>query len=382
MILGRSLAMSCLLWAALAEGFAREQPAQAPPRTPQPVQVQPAAARLQKTLSRYGFTQAHMGTLFKIILYAPDQDTATEASKAAFNRIAELDHIMSDYQPGSELMQLCQHAGGPPVKVSEDLFRVMEAAQDLSKRSDGAFDITIGPVVRLWRRARRRHEMPDPERLAAALELVGYDKLQLNPTTRTVQLATPGMLLDLGAIAKGYAADEGLRVLKQHGVDRALVAAGGDIALGSPPPRRKGWRISIAPLESPDDGQRKPQAENPKSKTQNVLLHDRGISTSGDAEQHVEIGGVRYSHIVNPKTGVAVTGRNSVTVIAPDDTTADGLATAVSVLGPERGIKLIESMPGTAALIVQVSEQGTKSFESKFPAALPAKRPNWYECDQ
>jgi len=316
-----------------------------------------------------------MGTIFRIVLYAPDPATAAKASRAAFDRIQELDNIMSDYKPGSELRQLCGKAGGPPVKVSEDLFRVLAVAKEVSTRSDGAFDITVGPVVRLWRRARRRHELPDPERLAAARDLVGYEKVRLDPQARTVQLLKPGMMLDLGGIAKGDAADQALMVLKGFGVTRALVAAAGDIAVGDPPPHRAGWRIEIAPLEpggrhltrTTDNGERT------ASPTQNrfVPLHNAGISTSGDAEQHVEIEGVRYSHIIDPKTGMALTGRSSVTVVAPNGITADSYATAVSVLGPERGLKLIDSTPDAGALIMIGSGDTMHSFESRFPPMQP-----------
>jgi FAD:protein FMN transferase len=326
-----------------------------------------------------------MGTIFRIVLYAPDPATASKASRAAFDRIQKLDNIMSDYKPGSELRQLCDQAGGPPVKVSEDLFRVLAAAREASTRSDGAFDITVGPVVRLWRRARRRHELPDPERLVAGRDLVGYEKVQLDPQAHTAQLLKPGMLLDLGGIAKGDAADQALKVLEGFGVTRALVAAAGDIAVGDPPPHRAGWRIEIAPLDRdssaiqdskfkiPDSRPeiQKAQTEKPKIQIRFVLLHNAGISTSGDAEQHVEIGGVRYSHIVDPKTGMALTGRSSVTVVAPNGITADSYATAVSVLGPERGLKLINSTPNAGVLILIESGNAVQSFESRFPPMQP-----------
>lgn len=316
----------------------------------------PCAFCSDPAVSRFEFAQPHMGTIFRIVLYAPDQTTATRASNAAFDRIAALDHIMSDYHPSSELMQLCQHAGGSPVKVSEDLFRVLEKSQAVAKKSSGAFDITVGPVVRLWRRARRQHETPDPEDLAQAMRLVGFENLRLNAEARTAQLLKQGMLLDLGGIAKGDAADQALLVLKRYGISSALVAAGGDIAVSGPPPGHSGWRIGIAPLDSPD---RRP--------TRYITLHDAGVSTSGEAEQHVVIGGVRYSHVVNPKTGRALTGYSSVTIIAPDGITADSLATAVNVLGPERGIEVIRSTPGTSVLFVQRTEHGIRSFQSRFP---------------
>jgi FAD:protein FMN transferase len=322
----------------------------------------------EPTIERFEFSQIHMGTLFRIVLYAPDAERARLASDAAFRRIAELDDIMSDYKPASELMQLCARAGGPPVAVSEDLFRVVAAAQDLAERSDGAFDVTVGPVVRLWRRARRRHELPDPERLAKALDLVGCQKLRLDPKARTAQLLKPGMLLDLGGIAKGYAADEALATLKRYGIESALVAGGGDIAVGSAPPGKAGWRIAIAPLEPQSGGpMARSQIQNPKSKIQNLLLRDAAVSTSGDAEQHVEIGGVRYSHIVDPKTGMALTGRSSVTVLARNCTTSDGLATAVSVIGPERGLELIKDTPGAGALFVKETAEGLHAWALKFP---------------
>src|SRR5207245_9187421 len=151
-------------------------------------------------LARFAFSHPHMGSLFRIVLYAPDAGTARAASTAAFQRIAELDDAMSDYKPTSELMQLGARAGGPPVAVSEDLFRVLTAAQDLAGRSGGAFDVTVGPVVRLWRRARRRRELADPDRLANALELVGYQKLRLDPKARTAQPLKPEMLLHLGGL--------------------------------------------------------------------------------------------------------------------------------------------------------------------------------------
>src|SRR5947207_11795670 len=200
-------------------------------------------------LSRFTFTEPHMGTRFKIIVYVRTESIAKGAAKAAFQRIADLDDIMSDYRSTSELMRLCQKAGSEPVHVSDDLFRVLEKSQEVAKLSDGAFDVTIGPVVRLWRKARKPHQLPDPKELAQARELVGYDKVRLDAKNRTVQLLKPGMRLDLGGIGKGYAADAALLVLKEHGIDQALVAASGDIAVSGPPPGTDGWTIGIAPLE-------------------------------------------------------------------------------------------------------------------------------------
>ena len=230
----------------------------------------PLSAHAEK-LARFHFTEPHMGTRFQITLYAPDEAVAKKAAAAAFARIASLDAIMSDYRPASELMQLCGKAGGDPVVVSPELFFVLQKADAVSRLSDGAFDVTVGPVVRLWRLARRTQRLPDAESLHKALALVGYKNVKLDAKSASVQLVKPGMQLDLGGIAKGYAADEAQQVLKKHGVTRALVAAGGDIAVSDPPPDATGWNIAIYPLE--------PGADKPVPQ---MALHNAAVSTSGD----------------------------------------------------------------------------------------------------
>jgi FAD:protein FMN transferase len=310
-------------------------------------------------LSRHTFTEPHMGTRFKVIVYAPDESVANRAAKAAFARIARLDGIMSDYRTTSELMRLCAKAGGAPVKVSEELFIVLARGQDLAEKTGGAFDATVGPVTRLWRIARKGQRLPDPDGLKAALALVGHNRMILDPKERTVQLKKAGMRLDLGGIAKGYAADEALKVLKTHGLSRGLVAAGGDIAVGDAPPGEKGWTVGIAPLADPEA---KPGRY--------LLLTNAAVSTSGDAEQYVEIGGKRYSHIVDPRTGIGVLGQFSVTVTARRGITTDSLATAVAVMGPDRGMKLVRGMKGVEALFVRKTEKGeevlrTPGFKEK-----------------
>jgi thiamine biosynthesis lipoprotein len=307
-------------------------------------------------LARFEYTEPHMGTKFQMIVYATDEKTARAATAAAFARVAELDGIMSDYKPTSELMRLCDKAGGEPVKVSEELFFVLTKAQEVSKLSDGAFDVTVGPVVRLWRLARKTGRLPDPDDLKKALELVGYKNIKLDAKQRTVQLLKPGMRLDLGGIAKGYAGDQALAVLKKHGIDRALVAAGGDIAVSGPPPDKEGWTIGIQPL-APEE------VKSPR----HLILKNGGVSTSGDAEQFVEIDGKRYSHIVDPRTGLGLPGHRSVTVVAPNGITSDSLTKVASVLG-EEGLKLIEKQPGVSARIVLLAEKGADITTTKnFP---------------
>ncbi len=308
----------------------------------------------QNTLERYTFTEPHMGTTFRIVLYAKDEATAKAAAKAAFARVAELNSIMSDYQPTSELMKLCEKSGGPPVEVSKDLFAVLQKAEEFAKLTDGALDVSVGPVVRLWRKARRTRELPKAEDIKKALALVDYRKIKLDPERRTVQLLIMGMLLDLGSIAKGYAADAALAVLRQLGIPRALVAAGGDIAVGDAPPDAKGWKVGVAPLKNPDA-----QPEH------YLLVTNAGVSTAGDAEQFVEIAGKRYSHIVDPKTGLGLVGRRAVTVVAPNATTSDGLDTGLCVLGVERGLKIVEARADIAAIFVFETDKGVETTMSK-----------------
>jgi len=311
---------------------------------------------------RFTFAEAHMGTKFKIILYAPDEGTAKRAAQAAFQRIADLDRIMTDYRPTSELMQLCSKAGGDPVPVSADLFTVLARSQEVAKKSDGAFDITVGPLVRLWRISRRTQKLPDPEKLAKAKELVGYAKVRLDPEKRTVQLTKAGMQLDLGGIGKGFAADAALAVLKKDGIARALVAAGGDIAVSGPPPDADGWKIGIQPLEDPD-----------ADPARYLLLRDAAVSTSGDAEQFVEIDGKRYSHILDPKTGLGLIGRMSVTVVARNGLTADPLTKVVAVLGPEKGLPIIDETDGASAFMIRKPDKGMETFASKRFKDVPQK---------
>jgi thiamine biosynthesis lipoprotein len=306
-----------------------------------------------------------MGTTFRLVLYAADQKAAKAAADAGFARVAALDQYMSDYKQDSELMTLCRAfhtVVGLPVPVSDDLFAVLWQAKELSRRSDGAFDVTVGPVVQLWRHARRTQQLPDKDELAAALRKVGWRNVELDPVKRTVRLLVPGMLLDLGGIAKGYAADEVLALLRQRfGISRALVAAAGDITCGDPPPGREHWDVEIAPIA---------RGQQPRS----LRLANAAVSTSGDLEQFVEIGGVRYSHIVDPRTGLGLTGRRSVTVIAPRGVAADSMTKAVMLMPAGRGFDLVEATAGAAAFVAVVGPDETvRATESRRFGAFQAK---------
>ncbi|WP_339684185.1 FAD:protein FMN transferase [Gimesia maris] len=315
-------------------------------------------------LSRYEFQEVHMGVQWRIVLYATDKPIANNAAQNAFQRVKELNKLLSDYDPESELNKLCRLSGpGKPTPVSPPLFAVLKRSQALSLETEGAFDVTISPVVRLWRRARRQNKMPAPSRLAEARAKVGYQFLKLSEQNRTVELLKDDMRLDLGGIAKGYAADVALQVLKAHGIKRAMIDASGDLVLGDSPPDSCGWKIGIS------------SSDAPQAKIDRFLyLHNMAVATSGDALQHVVIDGKRYSHIVNPHTGLGLTDQSRVTVIAPNGMTADSLASAISVLGPDKGIKLLNQKPGTACLILRHENGKMKSYESSCFSRYELKR--------
>ena len=325
----------------------------------------PPVAAAEKRLQRYEFLQIEMGVPFRIVLYADNDALANKAAAAAYARIKRLNAALSDYDPDSELMRLCRSSGpGKPVKVSPELQQVLRQAAELSNATDGAFDVTVGPLVRLWRIARRRKKLPETHVIDAARKLVGYRNMRLDPKAGTVELLVSGMRLDLGGIAKGFAGDEALKVLKKHGITRALIDGSGDVVVGDPPPGRDGWMIEVFALKR--RGIRaSTQSVNNRSAPRYISLANAAVATSGDAFQFVNIGGKRYSHIIDPKTGLGLTTSSSVTVIAPSGMKADSLASAVSVLGPDRGLKLIDQIQCTAALVVQLVDGRPREFRSR-----------------
>jgi thiamine biosynthesis lipoprotein len=320
---------------------------------------------LGSDLLRFERAELHMATPFRLVAYAPDEATAAAAFDAAMERIGQLDSAFNDYDPSSELSRLGAASPTPePVPVSEDLWRILERATAFAELTDGAFDPTLGPLTRLWRRSRRLGRLPSADVLHSAQSAAGYRHLRLQRQHRGVALDRAGMRLDLGGIGQGFAADEALAVLRAHGLERALVDASGDVACGAAPPGRTGWRIGIAPLE-PD---------GPPSRY--LELADGAVSTSGDAFQFVEIDAVRYAHIVDPRTGLGLVGRCSATVIAADCTTADALATAACVLGAEPTLALVARLPGVEVLLVTDAADGvTQAASAGFPRPAPQRDP-------
>jgi len=295
-----------------------------------------------------------MGTVWSITLYAPDADAATAAAEAAFRRVAKLDRMMTDYDPNSELMRLCRRPVGESTPVSAELFDILRESQRVARETDGAFDITVGPFVRAWRAARKTGKLPTPGEIAAMRESIGWRKFRLNARDHSVTLLAPHMQLDLGGIAKGYAADQALGVMRRMGIGSALVAASGDIAIGDPPPGRPGWKVGIEQLGGA-----------PNELARSVILHNAGISTSGGTEQFVEINGVRYSHIIDPATGLGMTNRIQSTVIGPNAKVTDGLDTPTTILGVRRALALVDSRRDLAAFLITIDDSGRHYFPSR-----------------
>jgi FAD:protein FMN transferase len=320
-----------------------------------------AQAGEERGARRFAFAERHMGVEIKLTFYAAEDAVANRAAQAAFARFAELDRTLSDYQTDSELSRFsASSASGEWVALGPDLWTVLAHAQALSRRSGGAFDVTVGPLVKLWRRARRQREMPSDMRLSEARAVVGYQLLELDAARRSGRLMRPGMRLDLGGIAMGYAADEALAVLRERGISRALVDASGDIVAGDPPPGEIGWRVGLPPAA---DASAPPE--------QFLALANAAITASGDAFQFVELDGRRYSHIVDPHTGLGLTDRTTVTIVAPTCIVADSLATAVAVLGPGRGAALVDKTPGASLRIVRLSGETPEVITSAGFADLP-----------
>jgi len=313
-------------------------------------------------LTRHEFAQGAMGTEFRLVLYAPDAAHARVAAEAAFARIAALDAALSDYRVESELSTFASSSDGPPpgpwVPLSPELFDVLAAGSAVSRASAGAFDVTVGPLVLLWRRARRQEQLPSAQALSEARARVGHEALELDPARRAGRLVRQGMRLDLGGIAKGYALDEARRVLAEHGLERVLIDGGGDLLAGAPPPGARGWRVGVAGLDSAD-----PRLD--RAGTELELAH-AALATSGDLERSFELEGQRFSHILDPRSGQALSERRLVSVQAPSGLEADAWATALSVLGPA-GLDVFPPRSGWRARLATATPDGVRVFESSTP---------------
>ena len=306
-----------------------------------------------RTLTVDGGFRMTMGTIARIMVTAENSPQANQAISAAFDKIFHIEKLMSDYDPDSQLSQVNQNAFKAPIKVDAELFEVLATAKAYSCLSDGAFDVTIGPVVQLWRKAKEDNITPEAGALKKAKAAVGYENLILNTENKTVQFAKEGMFLDLGGIAKGYAIDKAIEILQAGGVKGAMVDIGGDLrCFGTPANGKAHWLIGL----------QDPTVEEEKTLL-TLNMDDMAVATSGDYRRFFIIDDKKHSHIVNPATADSASNLSSVTLIAPTAMAADALATAVTVLGEKKGIDLINKTETAEAILIQ-SEKPRKFIKS------------------
>ena len=279
-----------------------------------------AAGKETESANRFEATHATMGTQFRTILYANREAQAKAAFDAVATRLNALNASLSDYIATSEVSRLSASAGRSHwTLLHPDLAAVLTFGQRLAQQTDGAFDMTVGPLTRLWRTSRRHNKLPTKNRLSQAREATGHAHLTLDLHRNRAQLLRPGMRLDLGGIAKGYGVDEAVKTLKTHGITAALVDGGGDLRVVGHPPGSDGWRIASQELDA---------NETMKAR----FVNNVAVATSGDLHQSVNIDGRKFSHIIDPRTGLGQEFRRTVSVTAPTGMMADALASALSVL--------------------------------------------------
>jgi len=287
-----------------------------------------------------------MGTFARAVVIAKDMDAAGKCIESGFTQINKVDDLMSDYKSDSEISSVNRDGFKKAVQLSQSTYEVLQRSIEFSKLTDGAFDVTVGPLVELFRKAKNKQVLPGRDEIADARSKVGFEKLKLDGRNRTVQFTVEGMQLDLGGIAKGYAVDKAVETMQSHGAIGGMVDLGGDIrCFGAPLKGRDHWVIGL---------------QNPNilkdSAGREVLLKlkmtNGAIATSGDYQQFILIEGKRHSHIIDRRTGTSTEGLSSVTIIADNATDADALATSVSVMGSENGLELIEKIPGLEAILI------------------------------
>lgn len=295
----------------------------------------------------------YLGTIVEITVADQDKsiDAINSAIKKAFAEIGRVEALLSRFNPESDISKINSIAWIRPVKVSPETIALLEKSIMFSGLTDGAFDITVYPLMKLWGFVGKdKPGIPEPEQLKEALGKVGYQNINILKQEQSVFLGLEGMSLDLGGIAKGYAVDRAIAVLRQEGIRNALVNAGGDIyALGNrfDKDSLRRWRIAV----------QHPRKSNAILTT--LEIQDKAVATSGDYQKYIEIEGRRFSHIINPDTGFPVEGVPcSVTVLAEDCLTADALATSVFILGPGRGVDLINQLKNTEVIVVGLGDGG------------------------
>lgn len=297
-------------------------------------------AALPASAEWHSRAEAIMGTEVRVELWHEDATSARAAIGAVMDEMHRIDALMSPFKPNSELSRINREAAQKPITISQEMFDLISRSLEFSKLSGGAFDITFSSVGYLY--DYREHIKPSDAEIAKALPGVNYRHLQLDRKRRTIHFARSGVRIDLGGIAKGYAVDNCIALLKKRGITNAIVTAGGDSRLLGDR-RGRPWNVGIRDPRRRDDV------------VMVLPLMDVAISTSGDYERYFEADGVRHHHIINPKTGKSASGVRSVTVIGPDGVTTEGLTKSVFVRGPEAGMRLIETIPNVDAIVIDAT---------------------------
>lgn len=288
------------------------------------------------------YSRMLMGTIVEITVMDETADS-DKAVKAAFAEIKRLEALLSSYMPTSDVSMVSKNAGAGAIKVSPEVMEVMEAALAMAELSGGAFDPTIGSLAPLWGFSAESGKAPKRDEVNKLLPLVNYRKAAIDMAAQTISLKERGMTLNLGGIAKGYIIGKALETLKQNNVRRGIIKAGGDMAIFQNNGSEKPMTIGI---------------QHPRESSKflgTAFVVNGAAATSGDYERYFMEDNVRYHHIIDPKTGFPATQTQSATIIAKDPVTADGLSTAVFVMGPEAGMALIEKLPDTEAVIVDAN---------------------------
>jgi thiamine biosynthesis lipoprotein len=310
-------------------------------------------------LQRHEFTRVVMGVQARIVLYCQDSARAEASAAATFARLAEIEEQASDYRVDNEIATLAQRAGsGAWTEVGSDLHQLILFGQDISKASSGAFDITMGPLTRLWRGSRQSGQMPEAASVRRATSLVDWRKVEVQGSH--ARLTHAGMALDFGGIAKGYAAQAAVETLTEYGVPISLVSIAGDVFAGDPPPGKAGWNVAIVSGQGTGQDHRTPD--------EFVLLSRAGCSTSGDVEQVIQNSGIRQSHIIDIRTGRGSDHRKSVTVLAPCGWQSDAIATVLYLLDDASGQKVIDAYPEARAIIYERVGDSVKRREIRSAA--------------
>jgi len=301
----------------------------------------------------YKESRIALGTVVEITVAHGDEDVARRAMARAFEEIERIEALLSTHRAGSETSRLNGSAKGERVPLSHEAFELLDRSRQISAKSGGAFDVTVGPLLELWNFS-GGGTVPEGEDLDAALEKVGYMSLELDADTSTAWFQKDGMKVDLGAVGKGYAVDRAVAILRDSGIERAIVDAGGDLRLLGGKPGKGTWRIGI----------RHPR--KPGKLLVSLDLADASIVTSGDYERFFVADGKRYHHLIDPATGQPARGCQNVTVIAVKAAEADALATAAFVMGAREGIAFLRGQPGVEGIIVDTAGELLWTDKEKF----------------